>query len=306
MTRGLREDFEKKLACNIKRNPKSFWRYTKSRLKTKQIIPTLTRQDGTNAKTAQEKADTLNEFFVSVFTREDKENIQIPTNRQIEESLETIQITPDLVCKKLKRLSPEKSPGHDNWHPYFLREIADVFGITLSFLFNKSLKEGAHESWLKAIMTAIYKKGARSDPGNYRPISLTSVISKVMESLIRDELLIHLVRHEVLSGCQHSFVPSRDCITQLLLCLEDWTLMRENNQTFDVISTDFSKAFDSAPHELLLRKLEHVGIRGDLLNWIRSFLMCRTQCVRVEGKTSTWEKVITGIPQGLSWDPCYS
>ena len=81
---------------------------TKSRLKTKQIIPTLTRQDGTNAKTAQEKADTLNEFFVSVFTREDKENIPIPTNRLIGDSLETIQITPDLVCKKLKRLSPEK------------------------------------------------------------------------------------------------------------------------------------------------------------------------------------------------------
>ena len=208
LTRGLRKDFEKKLACNIKRNPKSFWRYTKSRLKTKEIIPTLTRQDGTNAKTAQEKADTLNEFFVSVFTREDKENIQIPTNRLIEDSLETIQITPDLVCKRLKRLSPEKSPGHGNWHPYYLREIADVFCIPLSFLFNKSLKEGAHESWLKAIITAIYKKGARSDPGNYRPISLTSVISKVMESLIRDELLIHLVRHEVLSDCQHGFVPS--------------------------------------------------------------------------------------------------
>ena len=172
-------------------------------------------------------------------------------------------------------------------------EIADVFCIPLSFLFNKSIKEGAHRSWLKAIIPAIYKKGARSDPGNYRPISLTSVISKVMESLIRDELLIHLVRHEVLSDCQHGFVPSRDCITQLLLCLEDWTLMRENNKTFDV-----SKAFDSFPHERLLRKLEHVGIRGDLLSWIRSFLMCRTQCVRVEGKTSTWKKVISGFPQG--------
>ena len=72
--------------------------------------------------------------------------------------------------------------------------------------------------------------------------------------------------------------------------------MRENNQTFDVIYTDFSKVFDSVPHERLLRKLEHVGIRGDLL-------MCTTQCVRVEGKTSTWEKVIGVIPQGSLLGP---
>ena len=92
-----------------------------------------------------------------MFTREDKENIPTPT-RHIEETLETIQITPELVCKKLKRLNPEKSPGHDNWHPYFLQQI---------------IKRGAHKSWLKAIITAIFKKGVRSDPGNYRPVSLT-------------------------------------------------------------------------------------------------------------------------------------
>ena len=145
-----------------------------------------------------------NEFFVSVFTREDKENIPIPPTRHTEENLETIQITPDCVCKKLKRLNPEKSPAHNNWHPYFLREIADVICIPISFLFNKSLKEGTHKS-------------------------LTSVIAKVVESLIRDEFLSHLVRYDVLSDCQHGFVPSRNCTTQLLLCLEDWTLMRENN-----------------------------------------------------------------------------
>ena len=75
--------------------------------------------------------------------------------------------------------------------------------------------------------------------------------------------------------------------------------MRENNQTFDV--TDFSKAFDSVPHERLLRKLEHLGLRVDLLNWIRSFLTYRTQCIKVEGKRNTWKKVLSGIPQ---WSVC--
>ena len=81
-------------------------------------------------------------------------------------------------------------------------------------MFNKSLKEKAHRSWSKAIITSIYKKGIRNDPGNYRPVSLTSVIAKVMESLVRDAILSHLIQHDVLSDCQHGFVPGRDCITQ--------------------------------------------------------------------------------------------
>ena len=203
----------------------------------------------------------------------------------------------------MKNLNPGKSPGHDKWHPHFLRELTNDICIPLSILFNKSLKEKDHRSWLKAIITSIYNKGIRNDPGNYRPVGLTSVIAKVMESLVRDAILSHLIQHDVLSDCQHGFVPGRDCITQLLLFLEDWTLMLENNKSFDVIYTDFAKAFDSIPHERLLNKLEHLGVRGDILNWIRSFLTGRTQCVRVEGFTSKWMEVVSGTPQGSVLGP---
>ena len=104
-----------------------------------------------------------------------------------------------------------------------------------------------------------------------------------MESLVRDKIVEHLINNGILSDCQHGFVPGRDCISQLLQCLEDRTLMIENNHPFDVIYTDFSKAFDSVPHERLLRKLDHLGIRVNILKWIRSFLSDRLQCVRVEG-----------------------
>ena len=106
---------------------------------------------------------------------------------------------PNLVRTKLINLNPYKSPGH--WHPYFLRELTDVISVPLSILFNKSLKEGAHRSWRKAIIAAIYKKGDRSNPGNYRPVSLTSVIAKIMESIIREKILLHLIRNKVLSDC---------------------------------------------------------------------------------------------------------
>ena len=113
MTRDLRHGFEHTLALNIKKKPISFWRYAKSRLKMKQCIPPLVRRDGTKASTAQEKADTLNDFFVSVFTKENKTSIPVPQNRRIGESLVTILFTPDMVRQKLKNLNHGKSPGHN-------------------------------------------------------------------------------------------------------------------------------------------------------------------------------------------------
>ena len=125
---------------------------------------------------------------------------------------------------------------------------------------NRSLREGAHNSWLRATITAIYKKGTKSSPNNYRPVSITSIISKVMESIVRDAILSHMIKDNILSDPQHGFVPGRDCMTQMLLCLEDWTTMLEENEVFDVIYTDFAKAFDSVAHQRLLVKLESIGI----------------------------------------------
>ena len=219
--------------------------------------------------------------FLGVFTVENIQNIPEITSCAVEEVLQTIEITPVVVRKKLHDLNLNQSPGHDQWHTYFLKELADCICIPLSILFNKSLKEGAHKSWTKAIIPAIYKKGLKSDTGNYRPISITSVISKVMESIIRDAIVTHFMKHAVLSNDQHGFVPDMNCITQLLICMEDWTNMVENGESFDIIYTDYSKAFDSVAHERLLQ-LENVGIKGDFLYWNRTFLTRRTQCVNVE------------------------
>ena len=221
LTRRLRKVFEMNLSTNSKQKPKMFWKYAKSRLKTRDNISSLKKQDGTIATSAGDKAEALNEFFASVFTLEDLQHIPSAPTYNFEDLLLTIDITSELVKEKLDKLNPNKSPGHDKWHPHFLRELSKVICVPLAILFRKSLKEGAHESWRKAVVTAIFKKGKKTDPGNYRPVSLTSVISKIMESIVRDAIVDHLMKNDLITDDQHGFVPDRDCITQLLSCIED-------------------------------------------------------------------------------------
>ena len=117
---------------------------------------------------------------------------------------------------------------------------------------------------------------------------MTSIICKLMESIVRDRLVNHMVENKLFSEHQHGFVPKRNCMTNLLICIEEWTKIIEEGDAIDVIYTDFSKAFDSVPHCRLLKKIESLGIQGNVLNWIKGFLSDRKQQVRVDGKSSRW------------------
>ena len=116
-------------------------------------------------------------------------------------------------------------------------------------------------------------------------------------------MIEHLVRNGLIAVEQHGFVPNRNCMANLLTAIEGWSSMIDEGQSFDLIYTDFSKAFDSVQHSRLFTKLKAIGIRGDLLGWIKAFLSNRKQKVIVEGETSTWSDVRSGIPQGSVLGP---
>ena len=176
--------------------------------------------------------------------------------------------------------------------------------MPLSILFNKSLELGKISlEWKNANVVAIFKKGTKSNPGNYRPVSLTCVTCKILESVIRDAIVEHMNDYNLYSDCQHGFRKRRSCVTQLLHVMEDLSLLVENGCDIDVIYFDFRKAFDQVPHQRLLTKLASYGIAGNIIQWIADFLSNRCQKVRVGNCYSSKADVLSGIPQGSILGP---
>jgi hypothetical protein len=171
-------------------------------------------------------------------------------------------------------------------------------------IFRESLIKGKlPDDWKKAAVAPIFKSGNKKEPSNYRPVSLTSVVCKLCEKIIRDKLMSYLLNMNLLSDNQYGFRPKRSCNIQLLEILDRWAESVDEGSPIDVIYLDFSKAFDSVAHDRLLFKLNCLGVHGVTLNWIENFLTARSQCVRIGPATSNWSKVISGVPQGSVLGP---
>ena len=304
MTRNLRKSFELKLVNELKLQPKAFWRYTNSRMKAKAGIDALKNDEGVLVSDSKGKADMLNGFFGSVFTREDLSALPVPDVQCNVEEMPEVVITKDEVQKKLETLNISGAPGPDGLHPRVLQELAPSIITPLTWLFNKSLELSVLPlQWRQATVIPIHKKGSRQSADNYRPISLTSVVCKMLESILRDKIMLHLKAFNLLSPHQHGFRPSRSCTTQLLEVMDNWTQAMENHESVDAIYLDFRKAFDSVPHARLVQKIKSYGLTGKLSSWIEAFLSNRTQQVLVEAERSDWCTVVSGVPQGSVLGP---
>jgi len=146
--------------------------------------------------------------------------------------------------------------------------------------------------------TPIFKKGRKDDVNNYRPVSLTCILCKVMESIVRNKIMEHFVLNKLFTNRQFCFLKGRSTVTQLLQILDDWTETLESGGRIDVIYTDFEKAFDKVLHRRLLSKLKSYKLHTSIIDWIKDFLTDRKQRVRVNGEFSCWAEVLSGIPQG--------
>ena len=298
--RNSKRKFEKKLAMN--KNMKPFNSYVKSKTKQKSCVGPLMFNDQLIYDN-KKMADILNDYFVSVFNKDDSRDMPavhtVPTNMLLHQAF-----TVRNVLDEIDKLKPKNSCGPDGISSNFIKRFKIELAPPLTIIFNKSLESSTvPEDWKVGNVCPIFKKGSKGKSSNYRPISMTSVPCKILESLIKNEIIKHIQQNNLLNKSQHGFTNGKSCSTNLLEFFERIISNLDDGIPTDVIYLDFAKAFDKVPISKLLHKVRSLNIDRKLVQWISEWLTKRKQRVVISGCSSEWADVLSGVPQGSVLGP---
>ncbi|KAH9591082.1 hypothetical protein MS3_00001154 [Schistosoma haematobium] len=284
---------KKQLIRDPRYSPKRLFSYIKRRTQRSDGIPSLLIQEYPliSARNDTEKAEALSEYFSKVFSISNEERPTIHCGRG-SSLMDPVVIEKGTVLRLLQHLKSNKSSGPDYIHPRIMKAISDVIAEPLTTLFAMSLRQSRlPRDWKDTIISPLYKVGSRDLISNYRPVSLTSAVVKLMEKIIRISVINYVEGHNLLPREQYGFRRGLSSLTNLLIAREVWAAAKDRNIHVDVIFIDQSKAFDKVSHSGLKFKLERFGIHYTVVDWISNFLHDRRQRGRVNGALSSWVPV---------------
>ena len=247
-----------------------------------------------------QKAYAFNDHFKSISVVKDSDKKKLPEFKVTTScQLSDIHIDEQLVLRELEALDCSKSIGPDKISPHVLKNCRLTIAPYLTRLFSKITSTGIFPvCWKIAHVTPIFKTGDPTDPANYRPISITSVVSKILERIIHTQIYQYVIINNLISHNQSGFIKSDSCVNRLFYFVQKVNEALNNKMQVATIFLDIKKAFDKVWHKGLLFKLKRIGINGKLLDLLSSYLGQRCQRVVIDGVTSDIAFLSAGVPQG--------
>lgn len=297
--RAKRDYYSTTIPNMLQSNPRRFWKAIKP-----DDRGSISLCDNTGAAIADSDVpDALNLAFCSVFTKESADALPHFPYFNFP-AMEGIEFRAEGIAKVIESLKCSSSCGIDGINAKVLKSTKNVCSSILCIIFQHSLDTGTvPNDWKIGKVIPVFKKGDRSSPGNYRPISLTSICSKIMEHVIYSHVAHFLNSVDFFHPNQHGFRRGHSCESQLALFTHDIHLNLDSNTPTDALFLDFEKAFDKVPHSRLLLKLSRLNIHPLVRNWIECFLSNRKQFVYANNCTSSTSPVLSGVPQGTVLGP---
>ena len=214
------------------------------------------------------------------------------------------KVTPDSIKREIHRLKSAKSAGHDKIPVRLVKDAADVLCTPLASIFNVSFEKGIFPNiWKIAKVSPIFKSGQKTDLCNYRPISVLSVFSKLLERIVHDQVISFMKVNAHFTKSQHAFQKLHSTLTSLINVTDSWFSNVNRHEVNASVFLDLKKAFDTVDHDILLAKLSAYGVDGVPYHWFRSYLTDRQQYCHINGHRSSQKHVQCGIPQGSCLGP---
>nr|CAD2168049.1 unnamed protein product [Meloidogyne enterolobii] len=285
----------------ISKGNNAIHKFFKSKLGNNRNIPYLIDSDGTIHSDNKAKCNLFATNFAKQFQ---KNNFILPEINQSDSCIGDTEFDIITISKILMKLPAINSTSPDGIPYLLLKRCHKTVAHVITEIFRIILDSGTiPDIWKTSYIIPIYKNGEKYITNNYRPISITCTLCRVFERILAMKIKHFLYANGILSSEQFGFLEGRSTTTQLLTMLDDFYTQLQDNKSIDVIYIDFSKAFDSVPIEILLRKLSNIGITGKIYQFIKEFLTGRSFRVKIENDFSDNFPISSGVPQGSVLGP---